>query len=127
MFPPQNSNITIFFRSGLQISGTVIHWSDDKSAIRSLTGNKITIIEKTHEDVLFCTFHETDIKEDFVEVAEKSIKTNNDIQTLAELKSELNDLERQQIAEKLRSHEISGNANVGYGSSLSMLFGGIKK
>jgi hypothetical protein len=127
MIPPQNSNITAFFRNGVQVSGTVISWSDGKSAIKSLTGNKITVIQKTLEDVLFFSFSESNIKEEYEEVVEKPIKTNTDIQTLAELKAELNSLELEEISEKLRSHEPSGNAPVSYGSSLSMLFGGVKK
>jgi hypothetical protein len=127
MTPPPNSNIIIYFRTGLQVSGTVINWSDGKSAIKSLTGNKITVIQKTLEDVLFYSYSEINIKEHFIEVAEKPVKDDIDLCTLAELKNEMNELERQEIAEKLTSHEPSGNAPVSYGSSLSMLFGGKKK
>lgn len=127
MIPLQNSQITIYFRTGLQISGTVVVWTDGKSAIKSLTGNKITVIQKTLEDVLFYSYSEVNIKEHFIEVAEKPVKDDIDLYTLAELKNEINELERQEIAEKLASHEPSGNAPVSYGSSLSMLFGGKKK
>ena len=127
MIPPINSQITVFFRSGIQVSGQVISWSDGKSSIKSLTRNKIIVIQKTIEDVLFFEFSDTNIHEEYIEVAEKTVKTDNDIKTLADLKNELNNLERQEIQEKLTSHEPSGNAPVSYGSSLSMLFGGKKK
>lgn len=129
MTPPINSSITVFFRSGIQVSGTVISWSDTKSAIKSLTGNKITVIQKTLDDVLFFTFSETNIKEEYQELVEKPIKTDNDIKTLGQLKAELNKAELEAIKEKLTTHEPSGNVQSSYGidSALSMLFSGVKK
>jgi len=126
MIPPINSQITVFFRNGVQVSGQVISWSDQKSAIRSTT-NQIIVIQKTLDDILFFKFSETNIHEEYNEVAEKTIKSNNDIKTLAELKAELNKAELEEIKEKLTSHEPSGNAPTSYGSSLSMLFGVKKK
>ena len=127
MIPSIGSQITVFFRNGVQVSGQVISWSDTKSAIKSLTNNKITVIQKTIDDVLFFTFSETNIHEEYNEVAEKTIKSDDDIKTLAELKTELNKVELEEIKEKLTSHEPSGNVSTSYGSSLSMLFGVKKK
>ena len=48
----------------------------------------------------------------YEEIKAKPIKGPEDIQELAKLKSELNLLERQEIARKFSTHEISGNAKL---------------
>lgn len=126
MIPSPNSHITIVFKVGAQVSGTVIEWLETKAILRSTTGNQTIVIQDTAE-ILFYKYSDPNIKTEFEAIAEKPVKLKADIETLADLKTQLNEIEKEQIQEKLRSHEPSGNPQVNYGSSLSMLFGGIKK
>src|ERR1700733_11309850 len=116
MTPPPSSHATIIFKNGIQLSGIVISWSDQKAVLRSITGKQTIVIQNTLSDILFYKFSDTNIEKQFVEVADKPIKTQDDIRELADLKNEINELDRQEISEKLRSHEPSGIGNVVYGS-----------
>lgn len=114
MKPQPNQQIHVVFRNGIQLDGTVIDWSDDKSVLTSTSGAATIVILKTDADVLF--YRVSNAKTEYQEVKEKPVKTDEDIRDLAELKNELNILEREEIREKLNSHEISGTPQVNYGS-----------
>src|ERR1700735_961813 len=103
MIPQPNQLITIVFRNGVQISGTVLHWSETKSSIKSSTGTAIIVIQNTTADILYYKY--SNATSDFEEIKSKTIKTQEDIKTLAALKNELNEVERETLREKLNHHE----------------------
>ena len=105
MTPQLGQLITIVFRNGMQIQGEVLHWSETKSSIKSTTGAAIIVIQKTAEDILYYKF--SNAKTDFEKLKDKPIKNDDDIKLLATLKSELNELEREEIRERLNVHEPS--------------------
>lgn len=116
MIPAHNAHITIFFRTGIQLSGIVISWSDQKSVLKSLSGAQTIVIQNTLSDILFYKYTDGSIEKEYQEIVEKPIKTQDDILELADLKNQLNDLEREEIREKLRSHIPTGTSTVSYGS-----------
>jgi hypothetical protein len=113
MNPIPGQLIFIFFRTGVQIEGEVVSWSDNKSVIKSASGMSTIVIQKTLEDVMFYKF--SSAKTDYEKLKEKPIKEDDDIKALAELKNELNDLERAEIKEKLTTHNADGIKKVSYG------------
>jgi hypothetical protein len=115
MTPQPSSHLTIIFKNGLELTGTVISWSKDQAILRSITGGSTIVIEKLAMDDIYF-YKISHAKEQFEARKEKVIKTDDDIRDMAKLKAELNDLERETIRKKLSSHEVSGSAQVNYGS-----------
>lgn len=113
MIPQPGNIVVVIFRTGIQIEGEVISWSDNKSILKSLAGVSTIVIQKTLEDVLF--FKYSNSKTDFNKLKEKHNKTQNDISELATLKNELNELEKAEIRDKLATHTIGETTPVHYG------------
>jgi hypothetical protein len=113
--PQPGHIITIFFRNGVQLEGEVVFWSDQKSILKSPTGIATIVIQKTLDDIMFYKF--SDVKNDYENLIEKPIKEEDDIKRLAELKGELNNLERAEIRERMRSHIPDAMRKVSYGLS----------
>lgn len=111
MIPQTNQHIIVFFRTGIRIEGKVLSWSDQKSVIKSSDATTI-VIQKTLEDVMF--FKITNTKTTYETLSGKTEKTNEDIRALADLKIELNELEREEISEKLNTHTADGIRVVNY-------------
>jgi hypothetical protein len=113
MTPVIGQTVAVLFRNGYKVDGIVISWSDNKSVLKSLTGSSTIVIQKTSEDVMLLKISEA--KEIFEEIKDKPIKQETDIKKLADLKIELNELEREEIKEKLSEHKPSGLREVVYG------------
>lgn len=112
MIPQPQQHIIIFLRNGITLEGDVVSWSDGKSAIISNQGTTTTVIQKTLEDVLF--YKLTNYKQEYEEIKEKPIKNEEDIKKLAELKNEMNEMEKAELREKLSSHQPSGAGPTNY-------------
>jgi sRNA-binding regulator protein Hfq len=111
MNPQTNQSIIVFFRNGVRIDGKVLSWSDQKSVIKSSDATTI-VIQKTLEDVMF--YKITNAKTTYEKLAELPVKSRDDIEDIAALKIELNELEREEIAEKLNTHAADGIRVVNY-------------
>lgn len=105
MIPQINQQITIVFRNSIQIQGTVISWSETISSIKTLSG--IVVIQKTADDILYYKY--SNAKTNFEKLKDKPIKNDDDISALATLKGELNQIEKEELREKLSSHEIGSS------------------
>jgi tetrahydromethanopterin S-methyltransferase subunit A len=114
MTPGIGQTVAVLFRNGYKVDGTVISWSENKSILKSLTGASIIVIQKTLEDVMLVKINSA--QEIFEELKEKPIKEEADIKTLAQMKIALNELEREEIKEKLSEHKSSGLREVSYGT-----------
>lgn len=111
---PQPGNIIIcFFRNGIKLDGTVISWSDQKSVLKSLVGSSTIVIQKTLDDIIYYKFN--DAKNEYEILKDKPHKNEDDIKAIAQLKIELNDLERSEIKEKLTTHNIGDIKQTNYG------------
>lgn len=113
MTPQVGQTVAVVFRNGYKVDGVVISWSDNKSVLKSLTGASNIIIQKTLEDVMLIKINFA--KEIFNEIKEKPIKEERDLKTLVEMKNELNELEKEELKEKLNEHKPDGFREVNYG------------
>lgn len=112
MIPQLGQQITIYFRTGVRVDGEVVLWTNKQYTLQTAGGTATIVIPNGKQDILFYKISNT--KQAFEKLKQKPQKTKNDIQTLAELKSEMNNIEREEISAKLKSHEIS-NSQVNYG------------
>lgn len=117
MNPQPGQYVIIYFRNGIQLDGIVVDWSDQKSSIMSASGTSKIVIHKTLDDILF--YKITDVKSEYNKLKEKPLKQEDDIKSLAELKIELNQLERTEINNKLKDHKADGMREVSYGLPFS--------
>jgi tetrahydromethanopterin S-methyltransferase subunit A len=113
MIPQKGQSVAVMFRNGYKIEGTVISWSDGKSVLKSLTGSSTVIIQKTIDDVMLVKINNA--QEIYKEIKEKPIKQESDLQTLANMKNELNELERSELREKMNEHKPNGMREINYG------------
>lgn len=112
--PMQGSMVIAFLRNGVQVEGEVLQWTERKSVLKSLTGASIIVIQKTSDDVIF--YKISNAKNEFERVKNKPHKNEEDIKQLAQLKNDLNDLERAEIRERLNTHTPSGIVGNRYGT-----------
>jgi len=111
---PQAGNVVIaIFRNNIQIEGEVVSWSDNKAVLKSLTGSSFIVIQRPLDDILF--YKISNAKNEYEKIKEKPIKEKEDLQNLAKLKTDLNELKRAEIREKLNTHEIGEVKAVSYG------------
>lgn len=115
MIPQPGNIIVLFFRNGVQLEGEVLEWSDERTILKSPTGTTTIVVQKTLDDVMFYKF--SNAKTEYEKLKEKPKKDQDDIKAIAELKNELNDLERAEIKDKLSSHTADGIREVHYGLS----------
>jgi hypothetical protein len=113
MTPQAGNTVVIIFRNNIQIDGEVVSWSDNKAVLKSLSGSSFIVIQKPLEDILF--YKISNAKNEYEKIKEKPIKEKEDLQALAKLKSDLNELERIEMKEKLNNHEIGEIKAVSYG------------
>src|SRR5277367_3158409 len=117
MIPQPGNIVVLFFRSGVQLEGEVVSWTDQKSVLKSPTGASMIVIQKTLDDIMFYKF--SNAKEEYEKLRTKPNKEEDDIKTIAALKNELNDMERAEARERLSSHKVDGMRETTYGLSNS--------
>lgn len=113
MIPQPGNIVVVFFRNGVQLEGEVISWSEDMSVLKSPTGAATIVIQKTLDDIMFYKF--SNAKTEYEKLKEKPRKEEDDIKAIAQLKNELNDLERAEVKEKLSNHTADGMRETNYG------------
>lgn len=112
MIPQEGQVVIVYFRTGAHLEGEVISWSDGKSVLKSTTGTWTLVIQKTLDDVMFYKY--TSAPTEYEKLKAKPHKDHDDIKTLAALKDDLREIEREEIREKLTSHEPSGTLSAPY-------------
>jgi hypothetical protein len=125
MTPQPSQHLTIIFKSGLQLEGIVLSWDKTQSVLQSITGASTIVIEKLAMDDIYF-YKISHAQEEYEKRKTKAIRSDDDIKEVAKLKVELNELEREEIREKLTSHEVSGSAQVNYGSIIPKVASTIK-
>lgn len=111
--PQPDDIVVLFFRNGVQLEGAVISWSNTVSVLKSPAGTATMVIQKTLDDIMF--YKIITAKAHYEALVEKPAKDVEDIKKLAELKCELNDLERAEIRDKMKSHVPDAMRKVSYG------------
>ena len=111
MKPLKGQEVHCFLIDKIQIQGIVIEWTDEISVLKSIGKTSLIVINNTIKNVIFYKILTSNLNE----FKEKTIKTTDDIKSIAELKIELNNLEKEEIREKLNSHQPSEFKPVTYG------------
>lgn len=101
MNPIKDQIISVIFPGGIQVDGKVVSWTDEKAIILSLSGASTFIINSPLKNVLFIKI--SNAKENYATITTSAVRPEN-IKEVAELKIELNKLEKEEIREKLNSH-----------------------
>jgi len=126
MNPEIGQHVIVVFKNGHQVFGEVVAWGE-KAVLKHSEVTTIVIPDVSSE-VLYYKIRNADAYE---KIKDKPVKTNDDIKALAELKAELNSLEKEEIVSKLSTHEISEVKQVQYKTpminSLNMMFKNEKK
>jgi tetrahydromethanopterin S-methyltransferase subunit A len=122
----QGQFIQIRFNNGVFFDAIVEEWSDQKSIVKLADTNEIVIIQKTLQDVLLVKVlavknepivkqqYKSEVDEEF-ETLKAQPKNNDTLARMAELKDELNKIEREELLKKTLSHKPSGLKEVTYG------------
>jgi len=111
--------ITVVMKNAIQISGTVVQWHNNATSILDLANGDRWIIPRTADDVMLIKIiaeqkkelanleiEKTELEEEFKETYNQPISDLR-LKNLAELKALMNKQEKDIIAQKLKSHEIS--------------------
>lgn len=127
MNPQKDQLVEIRFNNGLYLKGIVENWTDEKTVLRLDNTKEVIIIQNTRETVLLVKIvgkekaqQKQTISTEFEELKEQP-KTDYSLKRMAELKDEMNRLEKEEILRKARSHEASGTRNIEYGIPLSLI------
>lgn len=115
MIPQKGQQVSIYLKQGgVRLDGTVVSWSDKKTVLSTPNQTAFIIINKTKKEVLFykIIIEATNLKNK-IEIPEQAPL---DIDDYVALKTEMNNLEKQEIKEKLSSHETSDFRKVEYGN-----------
>jgi len=133
MTPQPNQSIQVRFNNGVFFDAIVESWSDQKSVLRLPDTDEIVIIQKTLQDVLLVKIIAQNTSEKQSTSSNKSIpenpqeiynefeqrreqsKTPDNLKRMAELKDEMNRLEREEIAKKIKAQEIAERREIKYG------------
>lgn len=111
---PQHSNyIEITFKNLSKTRGEVIEFSEKKIILKSIQGSSIIVIPEGTKEILFYSFH--DAAKETQKIIDKPKKEEKDLKTLAQLKTDLIQVEREQVRETLTDHYPKGKSQVNYG------------
>lgn len=126
MKPEQGQLIQIRFNNGVFFDAIVEEWSDQKSIVKLPDTDDMVIIQKTLQDVLLVKIfankntpvekqrYKSETNEEF-EMLKSQPKNDHSLARMAELKDELNKIEREEVFQKTMSHTSSGLREVSYG------------
>jgi hypothetical protein len=118
MDPKKGDSIRILFKNNVNIKGIVVLWSNDKVVLESTDGGSFLIIYRPLEEILFVqiTYENSKKKQEVKKIDNDTNKPANDLelQKLVDLRKMLIAQEKQNIAEKLRDHNIGPVTGVTY-------------
>ncbi len=124
MIPAKGQFIQVRFNNGIFLDGVVQEWTDQKSILQLTDNNDTVIIQKTLQDVLLVRIFSQNPKQrqekqqklsDTFELLKDQPKTPETLTTMAELKDELNKIEREEILKQVRSNKFNNTKEVIYG------------
>lgn len=138
MIPELNQHIKCVFRNGTLIEGIVQVWSKDEAILTSLDGESKLIITNPTADIMLIKIvlktapkessekpklNPTELEQKFEEARAQPSDDPNRVTTMAELKVQLAEAERQITANKLRDWHIANPSGVEYKSQHHILVG----
>jgi hypothetical protein len=132
MNPAKGQFVQIRFNNGTFFDATVEEWSDQKSIVILSDTNDRVIIQKTLQDILLVKIfankvspqvkqhQDTEVEQEFTYLKEQP-KDESTLKRMAELKDELNKIERQEFSKKVTSHTANGMREISYGLPIGNL------
>lgn len=135
MNPEQGQLVQVRFNNGTFFDAIVESWSDQKSVVKMVDSEDLIIIQKTLQDVLAVkivvvkkpaepieeslesdtpTMSANEVNDEFSYLRDEPITPYN-LKRMAELKDEMNKLDREAAFKKLRTFEATGVRSVQYG------------
>ena len=122
MTPQPQHRTTIIFKNSIQIDGIVAVWDENEIILNSPANSHTIVIPKSSfDEILFWRISHA--KEEYEKRKQFAIKSDDDKRDMAKLKIELNNLEKEEIRDKLRSHEIGESKGVQYATPFTTLAG----
>ncbi len=112
MDPEKGTFVSVYFKNGILEQGIVESWSDNKSVLKSVSGNSLIIIQKTLEDVMLVKI---EIKskpiefDDEIKLEEPEPNQNLRVMKLAELRRQKIIEDRRLAREQLTTFKASDN------------------
>jgi sRNA-binding regulator protein Hfq len=115
----KDHSVTVYFHNGVNIHGKVISWDDNEAVLVTAHDTSTIVINHPRENILYYKIIGSNKTID--DLKQKTPKNDDDIRAIAELKAEANLVEKEEIAAKLRSHEVGDMKPVQYGQQYSVL------
>ncbi len=128
MIPQKGQHVRCVLSNNLIIEGIVDSWEDEKSVLKSLDGESVSIIQNTSRDVVLVKIIlkeykkpaeriviKNELEKKFDEEKKKPIQDDLRLKNLAELKVLMIEQEKKIISEKLKDHHISDIKKASYG------------
>ena len=112
MSPEVGQHVIVVFKNGHQVFGEVVAWGE--KAVLKHSEITTIVIPDVSSEILYYKLRSGDALE---KIKDKPIKTDDDIKALAELKTELNSLEKEEIAARFSTYEVGEVKQVQYGST----------
>lgn len=138
MIPEQDQHVKCIFRNGTLVEGTVDSWSKDEAILTSLDGESKLIITSPVADIMLIKIvlkteskessekpklNPTELEQKFEEAYAQPSDNPDRIATMAELRIQLAEAERQITANKLKEWHIANPNGVEYKSQHHILVG----
>lgn len=133
MIPQINTHVKILLRNNSIVDGIVQEWNNNQIILQSNDNSIIVILHPSQDIILYKIVmnisdkeeikqdikkyepdNNSELEEQFKKTYEKSSEDPLRLKSLAELKILMNKEERQNIANKLRSHYIGDNVKIQY-------------
>lgn len=136
MFPRKGQLVQVRFNNGIFFDAVIEEWTDQKSILTLPDTGETVIIQKTLQDVLLVKIADNinnkqnnysnkinqysnepqkyELQQEFDEIKEQP-KNKSNLSRLAELKDELNKLDRKEVLKRATSFEPGGTREVNYG------------
>jgi hypothetical protein len=112
MIPQPNQYVILVLRdSGIRLDGCVVEWDEAQITLVSKSKSITTVIPNI-DDVLYYQIIEVEMQYEAAKT--KPIKTPEDIKAIADLRIEMNNIEKEELARKFSTHEISGNPKLSH-------------
>jgi hypothetical protein len=130
-----SQHVKCIFRNGTIVEGIIETWTKEEAILISLDGESKLIILRPTEDLIMIKlmldapvkeetkfeFPKTELEQKFNEILDKPTDTPGRLETLAELRVQLIEAEKQVVANELKNWNINSPYGVHYASPMSTL------
>lgn len=105
----------ILLKTGLWIDGVINSWTTSSAEITAESGSKLVILKPEDNVILIKYDNKTKIKTEMSKAIEMPSDNPQRIQKIAELKIQMNEVEKESFLDKAKSHTVGNARNISYG------------